>query len=140
MYPEIFLTTAICVLLVYGAFAPKISTISHERKTRSIINNNLFFNISWLGIFSLAITLFLLPTVNGASVTIFNDLLIVDDLTTIVKKNSYFGSCGGTEMCVQFNTDIYENISMKTNETGVNPTSGVTFISSVATLWITIFS
>jgi NADH-quinone oxidoreductase subunit N len=85
MYPEIFLTTAICVLLVYGAFAPKISTISHERKTRSIINNNLFFNISWLGIFSLAITLFLLPTVNGASVTIFNNLLIVDDLTTIVK-------------------------------------------------------
>ena len=40
-----------------------------------------------------------------------------------VKIDSYLGSCDGTSMCVQFRTDIYETISMMTDEKGVYPTS-----------------
>jgi len=40
-----------------------------------------------------------------------------------VKINSYLGSCNGTSMCVQFRTDIFETISMMTDEKGVYPTS-----------------
>ena len=85
MYPEIFLTAAICILLVYGAFSPKMSTIVRGGTSQKIVNNNLFFNVAWLGVFSLVITFFLLPPVDGNSATIFSHLLIVDDLTTLVK-------------------------------------------------------
>ena len=40
-----------------------------------------------------------------------------------VKIDSFLGSCDGTSMCVQFRTDIYETISMMTDEKGVYPTS-----------------
>lgn len=36
---------------------------------------------------------------------------------------SFLGACVDTEMCVIFQTDIYETQSFKTNETGVTPTS-----------------
>ena len=44
MYPEIFLTAAICILLVYGAFSPKMSTIVRGGTSQKIVNNNLFFD------------------------------------------------------------------------------------------------
>mgnify|MGYP001276458807 CR=1 FL=1 len=40
-----------------------------------------------------------------------------------VKIDSFLGSCDGTSMCVQIRTDIYETISMMTDEKGVYPTS-----------------
>eukprot|EP00121_Abeoforma_whisleri_P003045 Awhi_evm1s2735 len=42
---------------------------------------------------------------------------------TKVKSSSFLANCTNTDMCIVFTTDIYETISMKTNETGVYPTS-----------------
>ena len=42
---------------------------------------------------------------------------------TRVTKDSFFGRCSDTSMCVQFDTDIFETIELKTNEKGVYPTS-----------------
>lgn len=42
---------------------------------------------------------------------------------TACAKDSFAGFCRGTDMCVTFDTDIYEKISLHTNETGVSPTS-----------------
>lgn len=40
-----------------------------------------------------------------------------------VAIGSFFGRCNDTSMCVEFATDIYETIQMKTDEKGVYPTS-----------------
>jgi homoserine dehydrogenase len=40
-----------------------------------------------------------------------------------VPKTSFFGQCGDTSMCVRFETDIFEEIELKTKEKGVYPTS-----------------
>ena len=40
-----------------------------------------------------------------------------------VKMNSFFGNCRNSDMCVIFESEEFETISMKTNETGVYPTS-----------------
>jgi len=40
-----------------------------------------------------------------------------------VKKNSFFGNCRNSDMCVIFESEEFETISMKTNETGVYPTA-----------------
>ena len=40
-----------------------------------------------------------------------------------VKRTSFLGSCVDTDMCVIFQSDEFEKISMKTNETGVFPTA-----------------
>mmetsp|Transcript_18741 Transcript_18741/g.24489 ORF Transcript_18741/g.24489 Transcript_18741/m.24489 type:complete len:360 (+) Transcript_18741:106-1185(+) len=42
---------------------------------------------------------------------------------TKVPLNSFLGNSNETDMCIVFTTDIYETISLKTNETGVFPTS-----------------
>ena len=40
-----------------------------------------------------------------------------------VEAHSFLGSCQETDMCVVFDSSEFETISMKTNETGVYPTS-----------------
>merc|ERR1711964_297637 len=40
-----------------------------------------------------------------------------------VPLNSFLGRCGDTSMCIQFETDIFENISLMTDEKGVFPTA-----------------
>lgn len=40
-----------------------------------------------------------------------------------VLKSSFLGSASGTDMCIQVTTDLFETISLKTNETGVYPTA-----------------
>ena len=40
-----------------------------------------------------------------------------------VPQESFFGRCENTSMCVQFVTDIFETIELKTDEKGVYPTS-----------------
>jgi len=40
-----------------------------------------------------------------------------------VPRASFFGSCVESSMCVTFETDIFENVDMKTDEKGVYPTA-----------------
>jgi len=40
-----------------------------------------------------------------------------------VPVNSFLGRCADTSMCIEFHTDIFENISMMTDEKGVEPTA-----------------
>ena len=40
-----------------------------------------------------------------------------------VDTDSFFGQCNDTSMCVRFETDIFEEIEMKTKEKGVYPTA-----------------
>ena len=40
-----------------------------------------------------------------------------------VKNDSFLGKCLDTDMCIHVETDLFENIYMKTDEKGVIPTS-----------------
>merc|ERR1711900_120875 len=40
-----------------------------------------------------------------------------------VPTDSFLGRCGDTSMCIEFETDIFENISLMADEKGVFPTA-----------------
>ncbi|ETO08295.1 homoserine dehydrogenase [Reticulomyxa filosa] len=41
----------------------------------------------------------------------------------LVDEHSFLGRCEETDMCIQIETDLFDTISMKTNEWGVTPTA-----------------
>lgn len=76
VFPEIFIATVIVFLLSYGVI---FSTSEYYK------NPALAVNVSWLSFFTLAIAFLLCINNSLSSMVIFNNLLIVDPFTTLVK-------------------------------------------------------
>ena len=76
VYPELFLTTAILSLLTYGVIYG--TSDKYDKATVSA-------EMAWLCIQSFALTLVLLVTNSFGATTVFNNLLIIDSASSVVK-------------------------------------------------------
>ena len=85
IYPELFLTTAILSLLTYGVVYG-----TSEKYSKAVVSNEM----AWLCIQSFILTLILLMTNSFSDVVIFNNLLIIDQASTIVKSTILLSSAG----------------------------------------------
>ena len=76
IFPELFIATVIVFLLSYGVI---FSTSEHYK------NPALAVNLSWLTFFTLGIAFLLSINNSLSSMVIFNNLLIIDPFTTLIK-------------------------------------------------------